>query len=127
MTELRVVYQGKVVGDNRRLRINRKSRRPAYPDPDYVAFKEALGWAVKEAMGWCPPWPYPLRDQVDLVARCTVHPRMDPANLLKPIQDVLQSAGVVLDDNQFRRSTAERAGSCRGGQRARLELQVREV
>ncbi len=127
MTELHVVYQGKVVGDNRRLRISRDARRPVYPDPKYAAFKKALGWAVRAAMGWSLPWPYPLHGQVELEVRCWTHPKMDPANLLKPIQDVLQLAGVVLDDNQVRRATAERAGKSRGGRRSRLELVVREV
>lgn len=126
-TALRVIYRGKVVGDNRRLRINRNSHRPAYPDPGYAAFKLALGWAVKEGMGWGPPRPYPLRGQVELEARCCIHPKMDPANLLKPIQDVLQNVGVVLDDNQFLRSAAVRAGRCRGGRDCWLELRVWEV
>lgn len=127
MIELHVTYQGKVVGDNRRLRINRKYRRPAYPDPDYAAFKEALAWAVMESMGRHPPATFSIHGPAELEVRCWVHRKMDQANLLKPVQDVLQSCGVVLDDNQFQRSTAVRSGTCKGGPESRLELVVREV
>jgi hypothetical protein len=127
MSELRVRYSGRVVGDNRRLRINRSDHRPAYPDPDYLAFKRVLFCEIRAAMGHCTPWPYPFLGPVELEVRCWIHPKMDPANLLKPIQDVLQLAGVVLDDNQVRRATAERAGVSKGGQASRLELVLREV
>jgi Holliday junction resolvase RusA-like endonuclease len=127
MNELHVRHEGKVVGDNRHYRVSRRGRRPMYTDPSYKAFKQVLFCEIRRGMGTCPPWPYPFKGPVELQVRCWVHPRVDPANLLKPIQDSLQEAGAVRNDNQIRRSTAERAGVCRGGRASRLELVLREV
>lgn len=126
-TQLHVRYFGRVVGLNRQHSVSRKSRRPIYPNPAYRAFKKALWLAVREAMGWCSPWPYPLHGQLKLEVRCWIHPKTDPANLLKPIQDVLQEAGAIVNDNQIQDSRAIRAGVSPGGQASRLDLLLQEL
>jgi Holliday junction resolvase RusA-like endonuclease len=127
MTELRVRYQGRVVGDNRRHDIRRGARNPVYPNPAYKAFKQGLWNEIRRGMGWCPPWPYPIQGPVSLEVRCWIHPSVDPANLLKPIQDALELAGAIVNDNQIQDSRAIRVGTSRGGLDSVLELVLKEL
>jgi Holliday junction resolvase RusA-like endonuclease len=126
MSELRVRYSGRVVGENRRLNYSRKTGR-AHLNPAYRIFKRSLFLEVRRSMGTRPPWPYPFKGQVELEIRGKLHPKADVDNCIKPVQDALQEAGAILNDNQIRKTSSERIGNSRGGEASLLALVLREV
>lgn len=71
---------------------------------EYVTWMNAAGWEIKSKT----PKVKQLREP------CEVHiylnaPRMDVDNSTKPIMDLLESSGVILNDKLVTRLTVERA------------------
>jgi Holliday junction resolvase RusA-like endonuclease len=86
-------WTGRAISENRRLAPGQGRFRV---NEDYRAFRESVAWAVKpHAVHY--PGPVCVRLMLEL------NPRMDAQNVIKPVLDALQDAGVLKDDRQVQR------------------------
>lgn len=83
-------WKGKAVSENNRL-LWTKSRN--VPNPKYTAFKNSVAMCLRAVQLDKPPIKRPA-------VRLFIHlnPRMDASNIIKPVFDAIQLAGVVQDD-----------------------------
>ena len=84
-------WTGKACGVNR---WTRQGKGRTYMSPEYRAFKESLAWTFAAASG--PLLAGPVEVSISLVTN------FDIDNLLKPVLDSLQTAGVISNDNQVK-------------------------
>lgn len=124
MDPIHVIHIGKVVGENERLDVRRGRM---YPNRDYQVFKETVAWEIRAAMGYCPPWPFPWEGPVGIRIHAVLPRGRDVDNILKPILDAAELAGVVVTDNQFRRFCMEGDKVCRRGEEPRVEFWIEPV
>lgn len=87
-----VFWAGQAVSENNRMRPGRRHWRS---NPAYKAFKESVAWACKAHMERFDG-PVSVRLMVFL------NPRVDATNIIKPVLDGLELAGVVRNDRQVR-------------------------
>ena len=85
-------WHGRAVSENKRLAPGRGRFRA---NPDYQAFKESIAWTVR-------PHAEQMRGPVSVRLLLTLNPRMDAQNVIKPVLDALQLAGVIRDDRQVK-------------------------
>lgn len=85
-----VGWQGKVVTDNKRLIKGKQGR--LVPNSKYIAFKEGLAWEIKAQTK------HQRYKAIDLLIYFELHSKVDKQNLLKPICDAIELAGVVVND-----------------------------
>lgn len=86
-------WHGRAISENRRLAPGQGRFRI---NEDYRAFRESVAWTVK-AHAEAFPGPVSVRLFLEL------NPRMDAQNVIKPVLDALQDAGVLKDDRQVQR------------------------
>ena len=85
-------WHGRAVSENRRLAPGEGRYRA---NKAYKAFKESVAWACKLHLEHCEG-PVSVRLFMDL------NPRMDAQNVIKPVLDALELAGIINNDKQVR-------------------------
>ena len=85
-------WHGRAVSENQRLLPGRGRWRP---NPEYKGFLESVAWACKMHFEYFEG-PVSVRLSMDL------NPRMDALNVIKPVIDALELAGVFKNDKQVR-------------------------
>lgn len=111
-------WAGRAVSENRRLA---KGQGRWIPNKNYQAFKESLAWTCKkEADGQSFQGPVSVR------LLLTLNPRIDGQNVVKPVLDALQLAGVIRNDRQVRQFGFYRIDRERG-EEDRIDIFVREA
>jgi len=88
-------WTGKAVSENDRL-LPGRGRWQA--NPAYKAFKEGVAWMLRIEMNDMPVIIGPVCVRLFL----ELNPKMDAQNVLKPVLDALQLAGVIKNDRQIR-------------------------
>lgn len=86
-------WHGKAISENRRLI---PGTRRFQVDKHYQAFKESVAWA-------CKPHLERFKGSVSVRLFMELNPRMDAQNIIKPVLDALELAGVIDNDKQVRR------------------------
>jgi Holliday junction resolvase RusA-like endonuclease len=121
---LRVEWEGKAIGENRRLGYSRKLGRN-YPNPAYQAFIRDLTFTIILEAQRRKLHPRPLfRGEVCVRLDMELPPRMDHDALIKPCLDALARSNVLADDYQVRRSELERTRIRAKGQPTRIVMTV---
>lgn len=88
-------WTGKAVSENDRLLPGRGRWRA---NPEYKAFKEGVAWVLRIEQKDTPPIKGPVCVQLFM----ELNPDMDAQNIIKPLLDALELAGVIKDDKQIR-------------------------
>ncbi len=80
------------------------------PNPKYIAFKESVAWTLRVVYLDKPPINGPI------VVRLLMYlnPKMDATNVIKPVMDAIQLAGVVRKDKQIRDGSFHREDQKKG-------------
>lgn len=114
VTSFSFEWKGKAVGVNKRLM--RSKHGKFMLTPEYRAFKESLGYAINALSKPTPPLCGILR--VDM--RQTT--RHDCDALLKPVIDVMEDCGVILDDKDVQAISVMRVpkGKTKGPDKIRV-------
>ena len=86
-------WTGRAVSENQRLTPGQGRYRV---NEEYRAFKEAIAWS-------CKAHAEQFQGPVSVRLFLLLNPRMDAQNIIKPVLDGLQLAGVYKDDKQVRR------------------------
>lgn len=110
-------WSGRAVSENRRMIPGKQGRHVS--NPEYRAFKESVAWTCKAHGEYfdCP---------VSVRLHLILNPRMDAQNVVKPVLDALEIAGVIHNDRQVRRFYFDRED--RGlGEEDRITITVTEV
>jgi len=113
-----IFWAGKAVSENRRLA---KGRCRWIPNKDYQAFKESIAWACKK---WADGQTFDGPVSVRLLM--ALNPRMDAQNVVKPVLDALELAGVIRNDRQVRQFGFYRTDRAKG-EDDRIDIFVREA
>lgn len=87
-------WHGKAVSENRRL-LPGAAKGRLISNPDYKAFKESVAWACKLENEH-------LEGPVSVRLFLELGLRMDAQNVIKPVLDALELAGVIKNDKQVR-------------------------
>ena len=88
-------WTGKAVSENDRLRAGRGLWRAK---PAYKGFKESVAWVLRIEQKDTPPIEGPVSVRLFL----ELNPDIDAQNVLKPVFDAIQLAGVIVNDKQIR-------------------------
>jgi len=88
-------WTGRAVSENDRL-LPGKGRWK--PNPEYKAFKESVAWVLRQEQLDRPPIEGPVCVRLFI----ELNPKMDAQNVLKPVFDALELAGVIKNDKQIR-------------------------
>ncbi len=124
---LRIEWEGRAVGENRRLGYSRQMGRN-YPNPKYQAFVRDLTWTIIiEVMRLKLPSRPVFSGEVEVRVDMELPPRMDHDALLKPCLDALERSQVLENDYQVRRSSPGRIGVRRRGELSRIVMYVEEA
>lgn len=86
-------WTGRAISENRRIAPGNGRFRV---NEDYRAFRESLAWMIK-------PRAEHFAGPVCVRLILQLNPRMDAQNVIKPVLDALQDAGVLDDDRQVQR------------------------
>jgi len=86
-------WNGKAVSENDRLLPGKGRFRV---NPKYQAFKESVAWVCKDH---AEHFDGPVSVRLSMI----LNPRMDAQNIIKPILDALELAGVINNDKQVRK------------------------
>lgn len=86
-------WHGRAVSENQRLAPGKGRYRV---NEEYQAFKEGIAWVCK---GHRAVFEGPVGVRLFLL----LNPRMDAQNIIKPVLDGLELAGVIKNDRQVRR------------------------
>ena len=113
-----VMWTGKAVSENRRLA---KGRGRWIPDKNYQAFKESLAWTCRK---WADGQSF--QGPVSVRLLLILNPRMDAQNVIKPVLDALEIAGVIRNDRQVRQFGFYRTDRKRG-EDDRIDIFVTEA
>ena len=90
-----VYWQGRAVSENDRLLPGRGRFRA---NPAYKAFKVSVAWACRMQQLDTPPFEGPVCVRLFL----ELNPDIDAQNIIKPVLDGIQLAGVFKNDKQVR-------------------------
>ena len=112
-------WTGKAVSENDRL-LPGKGRWRA--NPAYKAFKEGVAMVLRVEQGSTPPLEGPVCARLFL----ELNPKMDAQNVLKPVFDALQLAGVIKNDRQIRTFSCYREDRA-AGEEDRIGIIVQEI
>lgn len=85
-------WHGRAVSENDRL-LPGKGR--LIPNKDYKAFKESVAWTCKAHYEH-------FEGSVSVRLFMELNPRMDAQNVIKPVLDALEIAGIIKNDKQVR-------------------------
>jgi Holliday junction resolvase RusA-like endonuclease len=109
-------WSGHAVSENRRLS---KGRGRWVPNKDYQAFKESIAWVCKAHGEFfdCP---------VSVRLHLVLNPRIDAQNVVKPVLDALEIAGIIKNDRQVRRFQFHR-DDCGPKEDDRIAIYVTEM
>jgi len=88
-------WTGKAVSENDRLLPGRGRWRA---NPAYKAFKESVAWVLRIEQEDMPS----IEEPVSVRLFLELNPKIDAQNVLKPVFDALQLAGVIKNDRQIR-------------------------
>ena len=88
-------WTGLAVSENDRLLPGRGRWRA---NPAYKAFKESVAWVLRIEQKDTPPIEGPVSVRLFL----ELNPDIDAQNVLKPVFDAIQLAGVIKNDRQIR-------------------------
>ncbi len=116
-----LIYQGPVAGEN--IRLQPRQGGGQMLSKRYRAFKDGL--AIALASQWPTP-PIPRERKVSVCLMLQVPARMDPANLIKPILDGLEAAGVIENDRQVTELHMWELGTSKPGE-GRISIRVDET
>lgn len=86
---------GHAVSENDRLL---PGKRRWQLNPAYKAFKESVAWVLRQEQLDTPP----LEGPVCIRLFIELNPAMDASNIIKPVLDAIQLAGVIKNDKQVR-------------------------
>ena len=89
-----IIWKGKAVSENRRL-IPAKGRWVT--NPEYRAFKDSLIWTLKAKHH------EHLKGDIEVKITMWLNPKMDAQNILKPVLDAIEQAGIIDNDRQIRK------------------------
>ena len=112
-------WSGRAVSENRRTIPGRQGRRVS--NPEYRAFKESLAWDCKK---WADGQSF--QGPVSVRLLLILNPRMDAQNVIKPVLDALEIAGVIRNDRQVRQFGFYRTDRKRG-EDDRIDIFVTEA
>lgn len=97
-TQIRASWRGTAVSVNRmHMPIAHKKGRRVIHTPEYRAFLESLTLAF---LVHRPA--HPIEGAFDVLIIAIVGPRFDPDNVIKPVIDAIQNAGIVANDKASR-------------------------
>lgn len=114
-------WTGRAISENRRTIPGKQGRRVS--NPEYRAFKDSLAWACRTAiMVEQEFFDGPVCVRLLLV----LNPRMDAQNVVKPVLDALELAGVITNDRQVRQFGFYREDRAKG-EDDRIDIFVREA
>jgi len=88
-------WLGKAISENDRLLPGKGRFRV---NPEYQAFKESVAWVLRKQHLDNPP----VKGPVCVRLFIELNPGMDAQNILKPVFDALELAGVIKNDRQIR-------------------------
>jgi len=88
-------WTGKAISENDRLLPGRGRWRA---NPAYKAFKESVAWVLRIEQEDMPS----IEEPVSVRLFLELNPKMDAQNVLKPVFDALELAGVIKNDRQIR-------------------------
>ena len=88
-------WTGKAVSENDRLLPGRGRWRA---NPAYKAFKDSVAWVLRIEQEDMPS----IEEPVSVRLFLELNPKIDAQNVLKPVLDALQLAGVIKNDKQVR-------------------------
>jgi Holliday junction resolvase RusA-like endonuclease len=110
-------WSGKAISDNRRIIPGKQGRFVS--NPAYRAFKESVAWECKAHGEYfdCP---------VSVRLTIAISPRMDAQDVIKPVLDALELAGVIRNDRQVKHFQFHREPKQRGEQ-DRITIYVTEA
>ena len=111
-----IFWAGKAISENQRIA---PGRGRYIVNQEYAAFKESVAWACKKwAEGQSFDGPVCVRLLMAL------NPRMDAQNVIKPVLDALELAGVIRNDRQVRQFGFYRTDRAKG-EDDRIDIFVR--
>jgi Holliday junction resolvase RusA-like endonuclease len=110
-------WTGRAVSENRRLAPGQDRWRAI---KDYKAFKDSIAWTCKAHM---ERFDGPVAVRLLLV----LNPKMDAQNVIKPVLDALELAGVIRNDRQVRTFSFYREDRPSGEKDDRIGIIVQEV
>ena len=90
---MKLHYYGLIAGENKRVRPGRGGR--FYQDPDYRTMLEGMTLLFRSQ--WKGE---PIAEPVHVELYARVPKRFDATNIIKPVLDALEAAGVYRNDNQ---------------------------
>ena len=112
-------WRGKAVSENDRLLPGHGRFRA---NPAYKAFKESVAWVCRIEQRGGPP----SEDPVSVRLFLELNPKMDAQNVLKPVFDALELAGVIKNDRQIRAFSCYREDRA-AGEDDRIGIIVKEI
>jgi Holliday junction resolvase RusA-like endonuclease len=107
-------WTGKVVGCNRRLIMGR-GRMIA--NREYTAFVQDMARVLRQR-------PASKKVVTSVTLALTIPTRMDVDAIIKPCLDAIQCAGIVANDNEITRVTAEREGVSKRGEESTIRFEL---
>jgi Holliday junction resolvase RusA-like endonuclease len=110
-------WSGRAISENQRLA---PGRDRFTVNQEYQAFKESIAWVCKAHM---ERFDGPVAVRLFLV----LNPRMDAQNVVKPVLDALELAGVIRNDRQVRTFSFYREDRPNGEKDDRIGILVQEA
>lgn len=112
-------WTGKAVSENDRLLPGRGRWRA---NPAYKAFKEGVAWVCRIEQGGKSPSEGPVSVRLFL----ELNPKMDAANVIKPVLDAIQLSRAIANDKQIRTFSFYREDRA-AGEEDRIGIIVQEM